>query len=107
MAEKGEKKPAKQEKKAAQERKRYLNQIAPKEEDIWRKVESLLGTTRQNDYDRAVERLKDLRDLAAMSSTSSQWQKRVVEFRRQYSRKSALMRRFDAADFPSEETGEE
>jgi hypothetical protein len=92
---------ARREKKAAEERKRYLKAIAPKEEEIWREVESLLQTTRQNDYKRAVEWLKDLRDLALMSSEGDQWEERVVEFRRRYSRKSSLMKRFNAADFPS------
>lgn len=92
---------AKREKKAVAERKRYLQQIAAKEDKIWREVESLLRTTNQKDYDRAVQWLKDLRDLAAMSSTDDQWRKRLAELRRRYSRKSSLMKRFNAAGFPS------
>jgi hypothetical protein len=66
-----------------------------------REVESLLRSTSQKGYDRAVQSLSDLRDLAVMSSEGSQWEERVVEFPRRYSRKSSLMKRFNAADFPS------
>ena len=45
---------------------------------------------------------KDLRDLAAMSSADKTWCQRVAEFRDRYSRKSSLMKRFDAAGFPTE-----
>jgi hypothetical protein len=92
---------AKLEKKAAAARKRYLKQVAGREDEIWCEVESLLATTGQKNYDRAVALLGDLRDVPTASSTNQRWHQRVAEYRRRYSRKSSLMSRFDAAGFPS------
>ena len=96
-----EKEEAKRKKKAAAQRKRHLKQVAAKEKNIWREVESLLETTYQKNYDRAVQWLQDMRDVAAMSSAADQWEGRVAKLRRRHARKSSLMKRFDAAGFPS------
>jgi hypothetical protein len=87
--------------KVAMERERYLKALAPRAERIWREVESLLRTTNQKSYDKAVTWLCDLRDLATVrSSDCTSWEERVADFRSAYSRKSSLMRRFDKAGFP-------
>lgn len=90
------------EQKEAAERKRFLAQLAPRQGKVWSDVESLLKTTNQQNYDEAVERLKDLRDLATTSSSGDvkSWERRIDEFRRAFFRKPALMRRFDKAGFP-------
>ncbi len=92
----------KQNKKAAAERKKYLQQLEAKETQVWQEVETLLATTNQQNYDRAVGWLKDLRDLAMMSSSVDQWTAQITDFRARYYRKSSLMKRFDKADFPSQ-----
>lgn len=92
---------AKRKRTEAAKRKKYLEELAPKAETIWRKVESLLQTTIPRDYDRAVKWLQDLRDLARTSSSDTKtWEERVRGLRRQHSRKPSLLKRFDDAGFP-------
>jgi hypothetical protein len=93
---------AKRQRTEAAERKRYLEELAPKAETIWRKVESLLQTTIPRDYDQAVKWLGDLRDLAQTSlpSDTKTWEERLRGLRRQHARKRNLLKRFDEAGFP-------
>ena len=93
---------AKRQRTEAAKRKKYLEELAPKAETIWRKVESLLQTTIPRDYDQAVKWLGDLRDLAQTSlpSDSQTWEERVHGLRRQHARKRNLLKRFDDAGFP-------
>jgi len=95
------KKRAAAKRKAAAARKRFLDEMAPNEDKLWRDVDSLLKTTHASNYARAVERLTDLRDLAARASTEATWQERIIDLRRRHRRKPALMKRFDDAGFPS------
>jgi hypothetical protein len=93
---------AKRQRTEAAKRKAYLEELAPKAETIWRKVESLLQTTIRRDYDQAVKWLRDLRDLAQTSlpSKTKTWEERVRGLRRQHARKPSLLKRFDDAGFP-------
>ena len=95
------KKRAAEKRKAAAARRRFLEEMAPNEDKLWRDVDSLLKMTHAKNYDRAVERLTDLRDLAARASTEAAWQERIIKLSRRHRRKPALMKRFDEAGFPS------
>ena len=67
------------------ERKKYLEELVPKADKTWRKVELLLETTIQRDYDEAVRWLRDLRDLAEMSLCGTEtWEERVRALRRRH-----------------------
>lgn len=92
---------AKRKRAEAAQRKKYLEELVPKADKTWRKVELLLETTIQRDYDEAVRWLRDLHDLAETSSSGTEtWQERVRALRRRHSRKRSLMKRFDNAGFP-------
>ncbi len=92
---------AKRKRAEAAERKKYLEELLPKADKTWRKVELLLETTIQRDYDQAVRWLRDLRDLAETSSSGTQtWEERVRALRRRHLRKRSLMKQFDNAGFP-------
>jgi hypothetical protein len=49
----------------------YLDRLAGREEETWDKIGQLVATTRPNDYDRAVQLLIDLRDLAIRDKRES------------------------------------
>jgi hypothetical protein len=64
-AEKAEGKKAQRERAAARASAKQLGQLAGKEPVLWGRVESLVANKQPKSYDRAVELLADLRDLAA------------------------------------------
>jgi hypothetical protein len=49
---------------AAAARKRYLATLRGREEELWRKVDDLIGYRQASTYKEAIDRLRDLRDLA-------------------------------------------
>jgi hypothetical protein len=55
---------------AAAARKRYLASLRGREAELWRKVDDLVSYRQASTYKEAVERLKDLRDLAARKARS-------------------------------------
>lgn len=88
------------EKEAAKARKQHLIKLAAREDAAWSEIETLLQTSAAGNYEQAVEQLKDLREVATMRSTTDRWNERIAEIRGRFSRRSALIRRFDAAEFP-------
>jgi len=81
----------------AEVRSRHLDALAGREEELWRQVEA---TIHAKEYDRAVELLKDLCDLAERSGTGDVVTKRVRELRERHRRKPTLMQRLDRAELP-------
>lgn len=65
MAERAASERARQEREHAAARAKYLDQLAAREQEVWDQVTQLIQTKQPNNYDRAVSRLVDLRDLAA------------------------------------------
>jgi len=82
-------------------RAKYLAELAPREADVWQEVEALIGAMRAAEYDRAVQLLVDLRDLAARAGRAESFGARLRELRLRYPTRSALLRRLDQAGLPT------
>jgi hypothetical protein len=74
MREKKEAETRRQEAEQAAARAHYLDRLAGQEEKTWDKIGELIATKRPNDYDRAIQLLIDLRDVATRD-------KREADFR--------------------------
>ena len=93
-AEKAAKEKAARDRREAEERSKYLDTLASREAATWREVETLIATKLPKSYDRAIELLIDLRDLAARSGRAEEARARTEEIRQEHSRKPTLMERF-------------
>jgi hypothetical protein len=78
----------------AEARARYLDDLATRESATWREVETLIATKLPKSYDRAIELLVDLRDLAARSGREAEARARTEEIRQRHSKKPSLTERF-------------
>ena len=81
--------------KHAEERANYLYSLVGRESETWREVDELIATKRPKEYDRAVELLVDLCELAERSGRKDAAVARVRELREQHRNKSALLKRLD------------
>jgi hypothetical protein len=82
---------------AAAARKRYLATLRGREEELWRKVDDLIGNRQAATYKEAVDRLRDLRDLADGDGLLDSFSARIQQLRAAHGRKPALIRRLDEA----------
>ncbi len=82
---------------AAENRKKYLDELAPREEQIWQQVVSLTEVSRPTDYDRAVELLKDLHDLGEQRNLIGRFEARLQELCAQRVKKPAFLKRLKKA----------
>lgn len=78
----------------AEARSKYLDELATREAATWREVETLIATKLPKNYDRAIELLVDLRDLAARSGRAAEALTRTNEIRLRNAKKPSLMERF-------------
>lgn len=85
---------------AAAARARHLDALAGREEDLWRQVEGAIGTRQAKGYDRDVELLVDLRDLAERAGSEGALARRVGELRQRHRTRPALIGRLDRAGLP-------
>jgi hypothetical protein len=79
------------------ERNMYLNQLSKRKLSSWQKIESLLQTKKQSDYDAAVQLLKDLRDVAKRDDHIDEITEKIQELRKKYRTRSAFHRRLTLA----------
>jgi hypothetical protein len=79
----------------ADQRAKYLYGLTGRESETWREVDELIATKRPKDYDRAVELLVDLCELAERSGRKDAAVARVRKLREQHRNKSSLLRRLD------------
>jgi len=86
-------------KQQAQERKKYLAGLAGKEDEIWRQINSLISGKRPADYDRAVQLLLDLKELAKGKSAKTMFQAGLNELCQEHRRKYSLIKRLNDAGF--------
>jgi hypothetical protein len=82
---------------AARERTRHLDALARREEAAWREAETCILSKKPAEYDRAVELLRDLREVAERAGRKEQAAARLRELRQRHSAKSSFLRRLDAA----------
>lgn len=78
-------------------RKKYLNDLAKREDKVWIKVNDLIKTKRQPDYDEAVKLLVDLRDLSKKINKESMFKDKMGSIYEKHSRKPSLVRRLKNA----------
>ena len=81
--------------KHAEERARYLDELAAREAQTWREVETLIDTKRPKDYDRAVALLVDLCELAERSGRKAAAEAKIRDLRGQHRSKSSFLARLD------------
>jgi len=81
--------------KQRQQRERYLATLAEDFEQHWRQIDAQVTQQIASAYDRARDLLVDLSDAYKLKHAQDEFLKRLAQFRVQYSRRSALMRRLD------------
>jgi hypothetical protein len=87
---------AERERAAARARAKHLDQLAGKEAMLWAQVDSLVAIMKPKSYDQAMERLVDLRDLAARSDRAD-FQKRLDALRTAHAGKRTFIDRLRQA----------
>jgi len=97
IAEQETKEKARKEKETAIAREKYLNGLAGRKNEIWKKVDSLILTKKPKDYDEAVRLLIDLKDLAKKNNTTYLFKSKLMAIRENHSRKSSFINRIDSA----------
>jgi hypothetical protein len=88
---------AKLEREKAAARAKYLETLAGREKQLWEKVGKLIQTKRPNDYDRAVNLLVDLRDLAIQNRRQGEFNLAFEQLRALHSSKPSFLRRLEKA----------
>jgi hypothetical protein len=78
------------------ERARRLATLAAEGDRVWARIDALIETKKPAEYERAVDMLNDLQDVAE----SAEFDRRVAELRVRHARKPSLMDRFDRAGLP-------
>ena len=98
IAEQKAKENARKEEEVAIARETYLEGLAGRENEIWKKVDALILTRKPKDYDEAVRLLIDLKDLAKNNNTTSLFKSKLMAVRELHSRKSSFINRIDSTD---------
>jgi hypothetical protein len=81
------------ERERAAKRVRRLAALAADGDWAWARIDAMIETKKPAEYDRAVDLLEDLREVAE----PAEFVRRVAELRARHVRKSSLMDRFDRA----------
>jgi hypothetical protein len=84
-----------QDRERATARAAYLDSLVGRDEEEWQRVDALIATKRPNDYHRAVQVLRDLRDLAAQRGRPDSFEARFEQLRARHARKVSLLERFE------------
>lgn len=71
--------------------------MATRESEVWEKVDTLIETKRQSDYDEAVKLLVDLRDAGRKKGRVDLFEERLQDLRRQHRKKAGFIRRIKKA----------
>ncbi|TLD41015.1 MAG: hypothetical protein JETT_2703 [Candidatus Jettenia ecosi] len=71
-------------------RKRRLEELGGKENEIWQQVESLIEEKKSKSYDSALALLKDMRELAEYRGKLEEFKERIAEIQQTYSNRPAL-----------------
>jgi len=78
------------------------NELAQREEKIWKAIETLIGTRRPSDYDEAVTLLVDLRDLNKKKNKEEVFEHKLRGIYEKHRRKSSFVRRLIKAGLASQ-----
>jgi len=96
-AEKRAKEKAKRERAEAEARRKHLESLVGKQNDLWSKVDKLIATKQPRRYDDAVSLLKDLHDLAQLKGEGAEFKHRMAALQRANAAKGTLIERFRKA----------
>lgn len=88
---------ARKARKEAEERAAYLASLVGREDKIWAEIEAAIETKQATEYDRAVNLLKDLRDLIANTNAQVAFTTRFRALLDRHKSKSALKSRLTRA----------
>jgi hypothetical protein len=75
----------------------HLDKIAGKQPELWNQIEALIATKQPKSYDRAVELLVGLRDLAARKGKTEEFKVRLDALRASQVRKPSLIEKLRKA----------
>jgi len=78
----------------------HLDDLATRQEQAWRQIESLIDRKRPAEYDQAVTYLKDLREVAIRAQTPEAFALRLGELRTRHAKKIRFLERLDQAKLP-------
>jgi hypothetical protein len=81
----------------AEARAKHLDALAKRTTEAWKDVETLIATKLPKEYDKAVQLLVDLRDLAERESRGDETRARIQEVRGRHSRKPTFIERLRKA----------
>jgi hypothetical protein len=84
---------ARREKEEAKLRAVYLSGLAGREEELWRRVEELVETKQQKEYDQAAQLVMDLRDLSLRNQKVEAFEGRLSELRERHAKKRTFIDR--------------
>jgi hypothetical protein len=79
----------------AEARARHLDALAGHDAELWRKAEEAIATKTAIEYDRAVELLLDLRDLAERGGRQDDFRARLGRLREAHRNKRTFLQRLD------------
>jgi hypothetical protein len=82
---------------AAAAREERLAKLAQRQDHAWLEVETMIATKQQAEYERAVDLLKDLRDVAARGGTESQFAAKIRGIYDRHAKKSSFLKRLQTA----------
>jgi len=78
----------------------YLDSLVGKEDALWPQVDKAIQTKLPKEYDRAVDLLLALHDLAVRSGTQAEVGQRIRNLREQHKAKRTFVQRLDKAELP-------
>jgi hypothetical protein len=78
-------------------RAKHLDKLAGKEPELWNQVDGLIATKQPKRYDRAVEVLVDLRDLAVRQCKMKEFSAKLDVLRASHAQKPSLIERLGKA----------
>lgn len=84
---------------AAAKREKHLESLVGREDQLWDEVEAAVATKKPKEYERAIEILRDLRDLAGRAGKADGITPRLQELRQRHAKKPAFLERLAKAGF--------
>lgn len=87
-----------QKQQAEAKRQQELETLAKRETEVWDEIKSLIQISHSKNYDRAVQLLVQLKDLAQHQNQSSVFQQRLNWISQNYTNRTGLMKRLNEAN---------
>jgi hypothetical protein len=104
-AKRAERERQRQDRERAAARVAYLDGLAGCVEELWERVETLVATKRPADYDKAVQVIRDLHDLAARRGRLDRFMPRLEQLRTRHAKKAGLLQRLASTRLTPEQVG--